>query len=141
MSLMDQKQKIYNFLNSQAHIVLGTVNKEGGPEGAWIGFGQTTDLEIIFGTDNTTRKYKNLSQNPKVAFTCGDRAATVQYQGIATLIEGEAAERLKQFYWQKVPSAKDYDQLPGQVYYKVTPKWIRYADYTKEPEEIFEIDL
>lgn len=137
---MNKKQIIYSFLHAQIHCVISTVT-DNKPESALIGFGEAEDLSLIFGTDATTRKYKNIQKNPQVAFTIGMEFITVQYEGNASLLAGKEQEMYKKFYFSKTPSAKKYEGYPNQVYFKVVPTWIRYSDYNKDPEEIFEIEF
>lgn len=47
---MDQKKVILEFLKNQIHAVISTSNSSNNPAAALIGFGQTDNLEIIFGT-------------------------------------------------------------------------------------------
>lgn len=136
------KQVIYDFLNRNEHAVIATANPQTHqPESALIGFGQTQELEIIFGTFNTSKKYKNLQENNKVSFVIGweNDFITVQYEGIAHEIFGEEVNDLVEMYHQKVPSAAHYHEYPQQRYFKVTPTWIRYSDLSGDEEQIFEV--
>jgi uncharacterized pyridoxamine 5'-phosphate oxidase family protein len=137
------KQDLFNFINSKIHTVISTCGTNHAPEAAVIGFGQTQDLELIFGTFKTSRKYKNLQQNPQVAFVIGwDKDyITVQYEGTATELEGQELETLVSLFHQKVPSAAHYKSHPDQTYFKVTPTWIRYSDLSGEDEKITELKL
>lgn len=136
---MTNKQIVYEFLNSQVHTVLATVNKSGRPEGATVGFGQTKELEIIFGTDKTTRKASNISHNKSVALTFNGPYSTLQYEGEATLIEGPEKEKYAEIYFRKVPDAHKYYNLANQIYYLVVPHWLRYTDHRTQPGTVFEI--
>ncbi len=140
---MDKKQTIYDFLHTQTHAVISTIDKDGNPEAALIGFGEDKDLTLVFGTDTTTRKYQNLLNNPKVALVIGlgKELITTQYEGRTTPLEGDELIKYKNLYHTKTPDAKKYDSYPNQIYFKITPVWIRYGDYNKEPEELFEITL
>lgn len=136
------KQVIYDFMEKNEHAVIATSNPETHqPESALVGFGQTKNLELVFGTFNTSRKYANLLQNNKVSFVIGwdNDYINVQYEGSATEIFGEEKDTLVQMYHQKVPSAAHYDTYPQQRYFKVTPTWIRYSDLSGEDEKIIEL--
>jgi hypothetical protein len=60
---MEANIYFYNFLNSHKLAVISTVNEDTMPESAVVGFGQTKALELVIGTDNSFRKYKNLIKN------------------------------------------------------------------------------
>lgn len=108
--------------------VLATIGPDDVPEAAVMEFGQTKDLEIIFDTYTTTRKYPNLQRNPNIAFAFGwDDMSTVQYEGIAKELKGSELVKYKQIMFSKNPEFRKWEKLPSIVYFKVSPKWIRYS--------------
>lgn len=137
------KADILAFFKTQEHTVISTCSLRNEPEAALIGFGETEQLEIVFGTSNLSRKYQNLKENPKVAFVVGwdDDFITIQYEGIATEIFGEEMEKLVALYHHKVPSAAVYHTKHDQTYFKVTPTWIRYSDYSGDKDQIVEFSF
>ena len=139
---MSQKAIVNNFLKTQLHMVISTTNKNGTPEGALVGFAQVDDLSLVFGTDSTTRKYQNIQNNPHVALTFGsNEEITVQYEGMAAVLDGQELTKYKEVYFAKNPASRKYENQENQIYLKITPIWIRYTDYNKEPAEIFEVNL
>jgi len=138
---MDKVNLIRKFLESQTHMVISTVGNDK-PEAALMGFAHASDLSLIFGTYTTTRKFKNIQDNPNVAIVFGNNEKiTVQYEGVASVLVGEELKKYKNIYFQKSPSSKKYESLPNQVYLKIKPTWVRYTDYNKEPPMVFEIAL
>lgn len=139
---MNKKQKILEFLRSQLHMVISTVTTESTPEAAFVGFCEADDLTLVFGTYSTSRKYKNIEKNPRIAAVFGDeRGITVQYEGVATVCEGEELVQYKKLYFAKNPGSKRFEQHPDQVYLKITPSWARYTNFTGAQEEIFEVNF
>lgn len=137
---MNKKSFVLEFIKKQELAVIATVNVEGKPEDAVIGFGQTDDFELIFGTYNSSRKYKNLKNNPQAALVIGwDENITVQYEGIASELTGGEKDKYTKIYFAKNPSAEEYSDHPDERYFKIVPKWIRYADLNKAPWEIIEL--
>ncbi|MBU2632740.1 pyridoxamine 5'-phosphate oxidase family protein [Patescibacteria group bacterium] len=137
---MDKKKIVFDFISKQTLAVLSTVNLKNNPESAVLEFGETENLELIFDTYNSARKYKNLKQNANVAFVIGwDDNITIQYSGKAEELSGEEKEKYKKIYFSKNPDAKRWENKKGMAYFKVTPSWIRYSDLNKNPWEIFEI--
>ncbi|HWZ05127.1 MAG TPA: pyridoxamine 5'-phosphate oxidase family protein [Mucilaginibacter sp.] len=65
------KEFLYNFIKQHTLAVISTSTRENTPEAALIGFAVSRELEIVFDTVKTSRKYKNLLQNPKVALVIG----------------------------------------------------------------------
>lgn len=138
---MTVKKTILELFGTQMHAVISTVNFKGNPESATIGFGHTENLEIIFGTNKSTRKVKNLLVNNSVSIVVNGPEVTVQYEGIAALLNGEELSNLTKIFFTKLPSAVKYKDLPGQIYFKVTPTWIRFTDHNKTPGKVTEIQF
>lgn len=138
---MDKKE-VLNFIKSNKLAVIST-SVDGKPEAALIGFGETDEFELIFGTYSSSRKYKNLKENKNVAFVIGwmENSITVQYEGIATEIFDEELEMYVERYHQKVPHAVTYKSHPEQTYFKVQPTWIRYSDLSSDEEKVFEFNF
>jgi uncharacterized protein YhbP (UPF0306 family) len=134
------KKELYEFLNSYELATISTISPKGLPSAAIIGFGQTKDLELLFSTDNTSRKYKNLSLNPHVAFAIGgETAETIQYEGIARKLEESELDIVRNNYWQKNPHAEEYHKIPTDRCFIVKPTWIRYTNLRANPWDITEI--
>lgn len=137
---MDDKQLILHFLQSKNLAVISTVDESGQPQGAVIGFGQTDALELIFGTFNSSRKYKNLLLDPHVAFTIGwDDSVTVQYEGTAREIQPDEWPIYAEMLFKKNAESEKYRDHPEERLFLVTPKWIRYSDLATEPWTIKEL--
>lgn len=138
----DKKKIILDFIKKHKICVLSTIHKDGSPESAVVEFGESAELEIIFDTLKTYRKYKNLKENPKVAVVIGwDENVTVQYEGEASELKGEEVERYKKFYFDKNPEAQRWENDEGITYFRIIPKWIRYSDLRVHPWEVFELKL
>jgi pyridoxine/pyridoxamine 5'-phosphate oxidase len=137
------KETILKFLKSRKHAVIATSGDNNQPEAALIGFGETDDLEIIFGTYKTSRKYKNLKNNSKTAFVVGweQDNITVQYEGVARELKLEEVDHYVSVYHTKVPSAAVFRNHPDQSYWIVTPTWIRYSDLSGDEEQVEEINF
>jgi|SRR5581483_2463875 len=138
---MDKKKKIFDFLHSQTHAVVSTVSSSNKPEAAWVGFGEDENLILVFGTNSTSRKAKNILQNQNVAVTVSDDTKTVQLEGTATILEGDELVRLKKIYFTKTPSAQQYENEQNEVYIKIVPSWIRFTDFSEQSEGIFEVSF
>ncbi len=136
------KQKILDFIKNKKLTVLSTINSRNRPESAVVAFSETDRLELIFGTFNTTRKYRNLQNNKNVALVIGwdeKENITVQYEGLAKEVENKEFEKLIAIHLNKNPFSKTYAFDDKQKYFKITPKWIRYSNLSVKPKEVFEI--
>jgi general stress protein 26 len=138
---MEKKQLVLNFIKKHFLAVISSVDQERNrPESAVLEFGENENLELVFDTLKTSRKYKNLQTNQNVSFVIGwDENITVQYEGVAENISGEAANPYKEVYWAKNPDAKRWITNPDIRYFRVAPIWIRYSDLNKNPWDVFEL--
>lgn len=136
------KKFLYDFLHSHSLAVLSTMSNNGQPQSAVLEFGETENLEIIFDTHKTARKVLNIEHNPKVSFVIGwDKNITVQYEGMASKLEGEALKNAQKMFWAKNPKAERWATKPGVIYYSVRPTWIRYTDLETDPWDVREFEF
>lgn len=132
-------QEVFRFMDGERLGVLTTATTTGQPQAALMGFAVTPNLEIIFDTVRSSRKYPNLKENPRVAWVVGcTTEVTVQYEGEAEELEGEALARYKAIYFQKFPDGPARENWAGITYFVVRPKWVRYCDYNPASRRIEE---
>lgn len=80
-----------------------------------------------------------MKYNPRVSLVVGwDENITVQYEGMASKLEGEALNNAQRTYWAKNPKAECWATKPGVIYYSVHPTWIRYSDLGTDPWDVRE---
>ncbi|WP_353071011.1 pyridoxamine 5'-phosphate oxidase family protein [Tunturiibacter gelidoferens] len=134
------KAELYEFLAAHTLGVLGSISGEGVPQSALVGIAVTEDLEIVFDTLNITRKYRNLTSNPKASLVVGwEGERTVQLEGEAFLPVGEELTQYKNIYFSAWPDGVDRQNWPGLVYFVVRPQWIRFSDFDQRPPRIEEM--
>src|SRR5260370_13816655 len=132
-------EEVCRLMDSETLGVLATATNSGQPQAALMGFAVTPELEIIFDTVRSSRKYPNLKANPRVAWVVGCKAeVTVQYEGEAEELEGEALAKYKLIYFQKYTDGPARENWAGITYFVVRPKWVRYCDYNPGPRRIEE---
>jgi general stress protein 26 len=136
------KEFLYNFIKQQNLAVVSTLSKDNKPEAALVGFAVSQDLEIVFDTVKTSRKYQNLLHNPLVAVVIGwDNETTVQYEGIATELNAPDADYYREIYFGVYPDGRERTKTwPYIVHFKITPKWIRYSNFN-DPVVVEEMDF
>ena len=116
--------------------VLGTIGHAGAPQSALMGIATTPQLEIIFDTVKSSRKYPNLIARPACSFVIGGWGAgeqTVQYEGEAQELQSPQVERYQETYFKTWPDGPARMSWPGIVYFVVRPVWIRYSDFDHNP--------
>jgi hypothetical protein len=129
-----EKAELFAYIQSHRLGVLGTLAPSGEPQAALVGYAVTPDLEILFDTLQTTRKYRNMTANPRVSFTIGNTVGhgderTMQYEGIAEELAGDSLARLQPLYFATWPDGVDRVQWPHITWFVIRPRWIRYSDF------------
>jgi len=132
-------EEVYAFMNGEKLGVLATVTPEGQPEAALMGLAVTPRLEIVFDTVKSSRKYRNLKNNRRVAWVIGcTTEGTVQYEGEAEELQGEELASYKKIYFAKFTDGPARESWPGITYFVTRPMWVRYCDYNPETRRIEE---
>src|ERR1700740_655142 len=95
------KDVIYQFISQNKLAVVSTIGKDGKPESALVGIAVSTNLELIFDTVETSRKYHNILANKHVSVVVGwDNETTLQYEGEAEVLSNDsAADNYRQIYY------------------------------------------
>lgn len=133
------KADIYEFIAKQKLGVLSTLSSGGSPQSALVGIAVTSELEIIFDTVKSSRKFQNLMSNSSCSFVVGwTGEITVQYEGEAHQPEGGALARCQQVYFARWPDGPSRLSWPGITYFVIRPRWIRYRDFDQIPPFIEE---
>jgi pyridoxine/pyridoxamine 5'-phosphate oxidase len=134
------KEGLFRFIATHKLAVLGTVSPSGGPQAAVVGIAVTPELELVFDTVKTSRKYANLAADPTIAFVIGgDEEITVQYEGTAEELRQERDSRYFDIYFKTWPECREHLAWPDIVHFLVRPRWIRYSDFNKSSFEISEM--
>lgn len=125
---------IYQFIAKQKLGVLATISSDGTPQSALVGIAVTPDLEIIFDTVKASRKFQNLTANPRCSFVVGWAGEiTVQYEGKARRPDGSELAHYQQAYFANWPDGPSRMSWPGITYFVVRPTWVRYSDFDQSP--------
>jgi pyridoxine/pyridoxamine 5'-phosphate oxidase len=118
--------------------VVSYLSAEGTPQSAVVGIATTPELELVFDTVASSRKYTSLKARPQCSVVLWRGEATLQYEGIA---EDTTEDRYKEAYFKKLPDGRDRLSWPGITYFVVHPKWIRFSDFAARPPLIEEFSF
>ena len=120
--------------------VLSSLGADHSPQSALVGVAVSAELEIIFDTVKSSRKYLNLIARPACSFVIGwEGEQTLQFEGLATELHGRELERCQKIYFAAWPDGPARLGWPGIVYFVVRPTWIRYSDFDQNPPLIYEL--
>jgi len=131
------KSALFEFMRGHRYAVVSSVTAQGTPESAVVGFAVTPELEIIFDTVRSSRKYTNLTANPAAAVAMWTGEATTQYEGIASEPDGAERERYREIYFETWPDGRDRLSWAGITHVVIRPKWIRYSNFETRVIEEF----
>ena len=129
---MEKITRLREFLKDlfslQRLAVLATQSRKQ-PYGNLVAFMATNDLRnLLFATTRATRKYANISSNPRIAMVVDNRsnqeadfhqAAAVTATGVVKEIEGPEKDRFQKLYLAKHPYLKEFVSSPTCALLKV----------------------
>lgn len=134
------RDQLIDFLRRHKLAVQATVSPGGAPQAAVIGIAISEQLEIVFDTVETTRKYQNLRADPRIALVIGWDEITAQIEGVADFPAGPELDRIRECYFVVYPEGRERLTWPGIAHVRVRPTWMRYSDYTRDPPRIVELE-
>jgi uncharacterized pyridoxamine 5'-phosphate oxidase family protein len=135
-----KRDELVQFLRRYKLAVQASVAPDGAPQAAVVGFAVSDALDLVFDTVETTRKYRNLRAEPRIALVIGwDDEITAQIEGVADFPSGDELARVRECYFVAHPDGRDRLAWPGITHVRVRPTWVRYSDFTQDPPRIVEL--
>jgi len=126
--LENYKDDLIEFFHSQPLAVLATQGG-GQPYGSLVAFASPHDLKyLILSTTRSTRKYANLSSDPRVAMLVDNRsnnpsdlrfARAVTATGRAEEVTKDKSEKMMKTYLNKHPHFKEFVSSPSSALLKI----------------------
>jgi hypothetical protein len=135
--------EVLSFARRHPLAVQASASPAGAPQAAVVGVVVSDAFEVFFDTLDSSRKSKNLRQNPRIALVIGwdlEEGRTVQLEGAVDEPRGADLERLQQVYFERFADGVERLSWPGITYVRVRPTWLRYSDFTVNPTLIVEFD-
>lgn len=142
------RAELVEFLREVPLLTLATLSPEGAPQAALLGVAVSDELELVLDTLETTRKFRNIRRDPRVAFVFGKAGGyvsgkhderTLQYEGVADFPAGEDLKRAQALYFGLFPEGRERLKWPHITYIRARPTWIRFSDYNRNPPVIAEL--
>lgn len=147
MKETDLRSHLKKLLNERRVGVLAT-HDCGQPYGTLVAFVASDDLrQIVFTTGRATRKFANLSADPRVALVVDDRsnaeadfyeASAVTATGQTRVLEGDDARDAQRAFLQRHPQLEAFVSAPSCAIVAISVK--RYT-YVSRFQQVFELDL
>ena len=133
------RSTLYQFLSQRHLAVLATTSADGNPQSALMGIAVTPELEIVFDTLTSSRKYPNLIDRPACSLVVGwENEETVQIEGIARAPLGAELRRYQEAYFAVWPDGRARMSWHNIAHFVVKPHWVRYSNFGSNPPQISE---
>jgi general stress protein 26 len=134
------KPSLHTFMAEHRYGVVSSISPKGTPQSALVGIAVTDQLEIVFDTLRSTRKYENLKARPACSVVLGfPGEKTLQLEGKAMEPDGAERTRYQEAYFLTWPDGRDRLGWTGMTHLVVRPTWIRFSDFDQRPPFIEEI--
>ena len=136
------RAELLAFMRRHRVAVQTSVARNGAPQAALVGIAVSDEFEVIFDTLQTTRKVRNLRQDPRIALVLGGwgpgEEQTVQCEGVADEPSRAELQRVRELYFAVYPDGRERLAWPGLTHVRVRPNWLRYSDFGRRPQVILE---
>jgi len=113
----------------------------GAPQAAVVGIAVGDELELVFDTLTSSRKFRNITTEPRVALVMTEGELTVQLEGRADVPTGDELERMQTIYYAAYPDGRERALWPDITWIRVRPTWLRVSDFNESPPAIAEHHL
>jgi pyridoxine/pyridoxamine 5'-phosphate oxidase len=138
-----KRAELLAFMRRYRVAVATTVSTDRAPQAAVVGIAVSDQFEVVFDTLQTSRKARNLRQNPGVALVFGGwglgEEQTLQYEGVADEPTGAELKRMRELYFSVYPEGRArLASWGGLIHVRVRPIWTRYSDFGQSPERVLE---
>ena len=116
------EERYHKLVEACSHFTLATASAAGDPEAAIMAFAAGLDFRLYFYTLDDSRKYANLSRNPRAAVTLYSPPEYAQLDGEVRELAGEAAEAAQRAILEHVPGdRRGYHEDPRCRYFLFRP--------------------
>jgi hypothetical protein len=133
------RDELVRFLRRYKLALEASVTPGGAPQAAVVGFAVSDELEIVFDTVESTRKYKNLRADPRDRprdrLGRRDHRAARRHRGLPA---GRRARAHARVLLRCLPGRSRSARMSGH-HVRVRPHWVRYSDFTQDPAPIVEL--
>lgn len=136
------RRELRRLTRKRQYAALATASRDGLPEAAPLRYAVTDEFELVMGTLRTSRKWANLQRNPAVAVVVWDDEFSIQIEGTFDEPVGSDQDRLRSFFAAEFPrEARLRAGRASHVYFRITPSWVRYSDFSDEPPRVLTLDF
>lgn len=131
--------RLASFLRTARNWSVASVGADGASQSAVVGVAVEDDLGLVFDTLAASRKAQNIRRDPRVSLVMWSGGATAQIEGRAELLDGDARTSAQRGYLVAFADGWERAGLPGTVYIRVRPSWVRITDFAGDAPTVVEL--
>ncbi len=136
------RNELLRLARKRCYAALATSTPDGMPEVAPLRYAVTDDFHLVMGTLRTSRKYANLLRNSNTAIVIWDEEFSLQIEGTFDEPIGADLENLQSLFAAEFPKeARLRASRPNHTFFRITPTWARYSDFSDEPPHVLTLDF
>jgi PPOX class probable F420-dependent enzyme len=139
-----ERAPFLEFLRRHRLGVQASTSADGAPQAAVVGVAVSEALELVFDTQTSSRKCRNLRHDPRIALVFGwdlEEGTTLQLEGVADEPSGDELDRLQGIYLAAFTDGHERLNDPEITYVRVRPTWLRLSDFRTVPPTVAELEL
>ena len=141
-TLTDDARWLIDFVRSVGAGVLASNSGTGYPESAYVHVAATEDGRIVFGTNVKSRKFSNITSDPRVSMVVmRDGTLEVQLEGEARVLEGPQAAPAVQVLTAQHPDATETNNPENLRVLEIVVRWATRTDASEVPPRRDELTL
>lgn len=137
--LSEFETTIKSHLESHHLAAFATIKPDHTPSVSMVGYSTGVGLGIIIATYTASRKHVSLAHDAHVALAIGwEQGKTLQYEGKAKRVSTHDIDAVAKRHYARIPTLAKFLPTDQQVFYTITPTWVRLTDFTRNPWEMIE---
>ncbi|WP_290499819.1 pyridoxamine 5'-phosphate oxidase family protein [Kocuria sp. UBA5001] len=141
-TLTEDARWLVDFVRGTGGAVVASNSGTGAPESAYVLVAATDAGKIVFGTNAQSRKFTNITSDPRVSMVLvQDGAHEVQLEGEARVLEGSDAAPATEALAAQHPGSTDTRDPENLRVVEVTVRWASRTDTTHQPPLAADLDL
>lgn len=141
-NLSEDARWLIEFLRAAGGAVVASNSGTGHPESAYVNIAVTDSARIVFGTNAASRKFENISSDPRVSMVVMRGGQDeVQLEGEARVLEDSEAAAAGETLEARHPGATDTHDPASLRIVEVGVRWALHTDASQDPPVREELSL
>ena len=141
-NISEDSRWLVDFVRRAGAGVIASNSGTGYPESAYVHMAASDAGRIIFGTNALSRKFTNITSDPRVSLVVvTDGAEEVQLEGEATVLDETQVAAAAEVLSAQHPGSAETSDPENMRLLEVTVRWASYTDAREVPPAQRELEL